>query len=93
MTDRVIKENGQVAIEVTDTGIGIRSEEREKIFERFYRTASARNSDGSGLGLSIVKAIIEGHGGCVVLDSEPGQGSTFTLILPAVARDSRVSED
>ncbi|MFZ4856637.1 MAG: sensor histidine kinase [Desulfuromonadaceae bacterium] len=87
-----LKENGQVAIEVTDTGIGIRSEEREKIFERFYRAASARNSDGSGLGLSIVKAIIEGHGGCVVLDSEPGHGSTFTLTLPAVARDSRVNE-
>ena len=79
-----LRENGQLAVEVTDTGIGIRSEEREKIFERFYRAASARNSDGSGLGLSIVRAIIAGHGGCVVLDSEPGQGSTFTLILPAV---------
>jgi len=87
-----LKENGQIAIEVTDTGIGIRSEDREKIFERFYRTASARNSDGSGLGLSIVKAIIAWHGGCVVLDSEPGNGSKFTLILPAVAQDSRVNQ-
>jgi len=87
-----LKENGQIAIEVTDTGIGIRSEDREKIFERFYRAASARNSDGSGLGLSIVKAIIAWHGGRVVLNSEPGNGSKFTLILPAVAQDSRVNE-
>ena len=87
-----LKENGQIAIEVTDTGIGIRSEDREKIFERFYRAASARNSDGSGLGLSIVKAIITGHGGRVVLDSEPGNGSKFTLILPTVAQNSRVNE-
>jgi heavy metal sensor kinase len=83
-----LRENGQCAIEVTDTGIGIRREEQEKIFERFYRAAAARNSDGSGLGLSIVTAIIEGHGGVVVLDSEPGQGSRFTFLLPALTHNA-----
>ena len=84
--------NQQIAIEVIDTGIGISQEDQERIFERFYRAAAARNNDGSGLGLSIVKAIIEGHGGRVLLDSEPGQGSRVTLLLPAIANDNTVKE-
>jgi heavy metal sensor kinase len=73
----------QVAIEVDDTGIGISTADRERIFERFYRAAAVRNSDGSGLGLSIVKAIIEAHGGRVLVASDPGVGSNFTILLPA----------
>ena len=81
----VSHESGQVVIAVKDSGIGIGAADRERIFERFYRAAAVRSSDGSGLGLSIVKAIIEAHGGRIQVSSEPGMGSTFTLLLPAAA--------
>jgi len=59
-------------------------EEHEKIFERFYRLGSElrRETEGVGIGLSIVKHIVEGHGGRVLLRSAPGQGSRFTIELP-----------
>jgi signal transduction histidine kinase len=68
---------------VKDTGVGIAESDQKRIFERFARAShSYRNSDGSGLGLSIVKAIVEAHGGRVELRSELGTGSTFTIVLP-----------
>lgn len=72
----------ELAIEVRDSGNGINSADMEHIFERFYRAAAERSNDGSGLGLSIVKAIIEGHGGRITAVSTAGEGSCFTLILP-----------
>ena len=74
-----------VEIAVTDHGIGIRPEDQERIFERFYRVDYARSRDtgGTGLGLSIVKHVAATHGGEVTVWSNPGQGSTFTLRLPA----------
>jgi signal transduction histidine kinase len=73
----------QVRFWVRDTGEGIALSDQARIFERFARaTNSRRRSDGSGLGLAIVQAIAEGHGGQVELTSQPGCGSTFTLILP-----------
>ncbi|MFT8394867.1 sensor histidine kinase [Propionibacterium sp.] len=73
-----------VEIAVTDNGIGIRPEDQERIFERFYRVDYARSRDngGTGLGLSIVKHIIAGHGGTISVWSRLGQGSTFTIRLP-----------
>jgi signal transduction histidine kinase len=68
---------------VQDTGEGIALTDQVQIFERFARAAkSRRRSEGSGLGLSIVKAIVEAHGGQITLNSQPRFGSTFTLILP-----------
>jgi len=68
---------------VADTGPGISDRDRERIFERFARGGDGpRRSDGAGLGLAIVRAIAEAHGGRVELDSAPGRGSTFTLVLP-----------
>jgi signal transduction histidine kinase len=69
---------------VHDHGPGIPAAERAKIFQRFYRPGNElrRETQGTGIGLSLVKAIAEAHGGRVELDSHPGHGSTFTLVLP-----------
>lgn len=76
--------NGKVAVEVTDTGIGIDKEHLPRIFERFYRVDKSRSRDlgGTGLGLSIVKHVVQAHGGEVSVQSEPGKGSRFTILLP-----------
>jgi two-component system OmpR family sensor kinase len=69
---------------VSDTGAGISPENLNRIFDRFYRVdkARSRSSGGAGLGLAIVKWIVEAHGGTVSVESQPGQGSTFTLLIP-----------
>lgn len=76
-------------ISVRDEGIGIPEQERELIFERFYRTDKSRNrkTGGVGIGLTIVNAIVKAHGGSVSLDSEEGVGSTFTVRLPLSGRE------
>ncbi len=74
--------DGQVSWWVRDTGPGVARPDAERIFDRFQRGHQARGHDGSGLGLSIVKAITEAHGGDVLLDSEPGKGATFTITVP-----------
>jgi signal transduction histidine kinase len=67
---------------VTDTGIGIAPEHRDRIFDRFYRISADRGETGSGIGLSIVKSICNAHGGTVEVESTPGVGSTFRVELP-----------
>ena len=77
-----------VRLTVTDTGIGMSPEELNRIFEEFYRTSGAKEKyEGTGLGLSIVKEIVEGHGGKIEVDSSPGKGSRFSVLLPVF--DSR----
>jgi two-component system sensor histidine kinase/response regulator len=73
-----------VTIEVTDTGLGIPEEDLPHIFDAFYRVrhSEQENVEGSGLGLSIVKTIVEQHGGKVDVQSDPGHGSTFRVVLP-----------
>jgi signal transduction histidine kinase len=73
-----------VGIWVKDAGPGIASEHQDRIFERFYRVAATRSTEGAGLGLAIARWIAEEHGGTIELESEVGQGSTFTVWLPAV---------
>lgn len=77
------KQNDAVVLSVKDTGIGISKEESHKIWERFYRTPSAQNiAKGSGLGLSIVKELVAMHDGTITMESQPNQGTTFTIRLP-----------
>jgi signal transduction histidine kinase len=73
----------QVQCMVVDSGEGIPPQERERIWERFYRVDRARIRGRSGLGLAIVKEIVEAHGGAVGVDSHVGSGSTFWIRLPA----------
>ncbi|TEU10474.1 MAG: GAF domain-containing sensor histidine kinase [Anaerolineales bacterium] len=75
---------GEVAIEVRDTGIGIAPDDQACVFDKFYRAKSTQVSgiEGTGLGLAIAKSIVEGHGGRVWVESELGQGSTFGFALP-----------
>ena len=80
-----LAEHGEtVMISVIDHGVGIASEEREKVFEKFYRVGNSLVHDvkGSGLGLSIVKHIVEAHHGRVTVESDPGRGSAFIIHLP-----------
>ena len=70
-----------------DDGQGVSPEDAERIFERFARGHAGRGVEGSGLGLPIVVAIAQAHGGRILLDSRPGQGSTFTLDLPHVTEE------
>ena len=78
------RDNGSVKLEVVDQGIGIPPQEQQKIFEKFYRVGDplVHNTKGSGLGLSLVRHIVQAHGGEVSVDSAPGQGSKFTIVLP-----------
>lgn len=75
------------SVHVSDTGIGLSRAEQEHIFQRFYRTATARSqgAEGSGLGLCIASSIAAAHGGSIQVDSTPGRGSRFTVLLPLPA--------
>jgi signal transduction histidine kinase len=81
-----------IFISVHDTGIGISKENQKKIFERFFRVEDRTVQDipGTGLGLAIVRSLVEMQGGDLMLESELGEGSTFTFSLPIVVEDNDV---
>jgi len=76
----------EVTLEVSDSGIGVRTEEIPRLFERFFRADNARRREsemkGTGLGLSICRAVVEAHGGTISATSELGKGTIFTVVLP-----------
>lgn len=75
--------DGTVEVLVTDTGIGISQDDLTRVFDRFYQTErTGRNREGSGLGLSIVKQLVEAQGGSIDVTSVPGEGTTFGFRLP-----------
>jgi signal transduction histidine kinase len=84
VTVDLARSNGNARLVVADTGVGMRSDELDHLFERFYRTdaATAQAVQGSGLGLSICKAIVEAHGGVITADSLIGHGTSLTIELP-----------
>ncbi len=84
-----VREDGdRVALEVSDTGVGIPEDQLPLIFERFHRADPSRSEGGMGLGLSIARQIAESHGGQIRAQSTPGTGSTFTFLLPNRSRFS-----
>jgi signal transduction histidine kinase len=89
---RVHKRGETLAVEIADQGVGIPRSEQRKIFEKFYRisTGMVHDTKGSGLGLAIVRHIVEAHRGEILVDSAPGKGTRFTILLP-VARSEKIS--
>nr|WP_237728282.1 HAMP domain-containing sensor histidine kinase [Cellulomonas sp. APG4] len=86
VTLRAARQASEVRVEVHDDGAGIAADDVPHVFDRFWRAdrSRARESGGSGLGLAITRELVELHGGSVRVTSEPGAGSTFTVVLPAV---------
>lgn len=80
----LVREDGTVRLGITDKGIGVAKGEQAKIFDKFYRSEDSlvHDTKGSGLGLALVRHIMEAHGGRVLIDSARGRGSTFSLVLP-----------
>ena len=85
--------DGPLRVAVSDTGIGITPEDQARVFESYHRAANTtvRRIEGSGLGLSLVQAMVELHGGAVTVQSVVGQGSTFTLVFPREAAEGETS--
>ncbi len=80
--------DGEARLWVRDSGPGVPADQQERIFERFARSGNnVRRSEGAGLGLAIVRAIAEAHGGRVELDSQEGMVSVFTVVLPVPQED------
>ena len=86
VTVRLYAEGNEACLEVRDTGPGIPLDEQDKVFLRYYRSPRAKRQGSSGLGLSIARQIVLQHQGRITLDSRPGEGSAFTIRLPAVRR-------
>lgn len=84
VTVRLYEQNGNVVLDVTDTGIGISANDQQRLFTRFYRVERAANVRGIGLGLYVSKAVLDAHGGKIRVSSQRGVGSTFSLLLPAL---------
>jgi signal transduction histidine kinase len=89
----VRRDGGRVLLSVTDRGIGVAKGEQKKIFEKFYRAENSlvHETKGSGLGLALVQHIMQAHGGTVEVESAPGKGSTFTLVLPIGSKLTRTA--
>jgi two-component system heavy metal sensor histidine kinase CusS len=81
----ITSREGNTEVSVHDTGSGITPEHLPRVFDRFYRGDASRSSAGTGLGLALVKSIVDLHGGSVAIESKPGHGTTVTLTLPAKA--------
>jgi two-component system NtrC family sensor kinase len=77
-------QGGQIILQISDNGRGIPLPDQPYIFDKFYRASNVSGESGTGLGLAIVKSIVENHQGRIWVDSTPGQGSKFTVVLPAV---------
>jgi signal transduction histidine kinase len=82
-------EGDSIVATVSDTGCGIPEAEQSRLFERFFRSSATRDVPGTGLGLTIVRAIVESHGGSISCLSDEGKGTTFTFSLPLPSNGNR----
>ena len=89
----VVRAGGRARCTVRDSGPGVPAQERERVFERFARGQRRAAREGAGLGLAIVRAIAEGHGGRVELASQPGGGAVFTIDIPVNPRPRHRPEE
>jgi signal transduction histidine kinase len=82
---QLFQQDEQIILQVSDTGIGIPPDKQMRVFDRFYQAdgSARRRYGGTGLGLALVKEIVQAHEGQVTLESEPGRGSTITVSIPA----------
>jgi two-component system heavy metal sensor histidine kinase CusS len=87
------KHDSGFEVAVSDDGCGIASEHLPRVFDRFYRAESSRGSDGAGLGLALVKSIVDLHGGSASIQSEVGRGTTVRLTFPAMSQRDHASVD
>jgi signal transduction histidine kinase len=92
VTIKAERSGSRIVIHVIDTGIGISSTDLPRIWDRLFRGDRSRTERGLGLGLSFVQAIVKAHGGSVGVASEPSQGTTVTITLPAPPAASPVAE-
>lgn len=94
ITVGVRAEDSGATVTITDTGIGVAAEEMPRLFERFHRieTARARSTEGSGIGLALVRELVGLHGGTITADSREGEGSSFTVRLPFGSGHLRADE-
>ena len=81
-------QDSSVIYKISDTGIGIDEKELKNIFEMFYRATNSRREEGMGIGLSVVKNIVETHGWKIDVDSQKDQGTTFTITIPFEGTDA-----
>jgi two-component system phosphate regulon sensor histidine kinase PhoR len=90
-----LRPDGSLCFSVSDTGIGIAREHLPRLTQRFYRVDGSRSREtgGTGLGLAIVKHVVQRHGGELLIDSEPGKGSVFRLVFPAVRVRTEAAHD
>jgi signal transduction histidine kinase len=82
-----------VTFSVADTGIGIAQEHLPHLFDKFFRVPGQLRSNGTGLGLPIVREIVTAHRGTIYCDSHPGEGTVFRVTLPAESSDARKGKD
>jgi signal transduction histidine kinase len=94
ITVSMVKKGDVIEYSVKDRGIGIPDEEKPRIFEKFYRAENALKyvPEGSGLGLALVRSLVEGWGGRIWFESKEGQGTTFTFTLPVSGMERRQGE-
>jgi two-component system OmpR family sensor kinase len=78
----MIQKNGRILVEVTDSGIGMSPETMERIFDKFYQGDTSHKTKGNGLGLALVKKIIDLHGGKITYNSLLNVGTTVVIVLP-----------
>ncbi len=95
VTVRVAGDGGRAVISISDTGVGMSAEDKQRVFDRFYRASTARENavQGIGVGLSIVKSIVDAHGGEITIESEQGRGTTIGLSLPRTRETTPPAEE